>query len=58
VYYSKKMLKMVTTYLDIVEIEKKRNRMKTDLLESILYYKFGLRRLNTRVQDFKPPNSL
>jgi len=38
--------------------EKKRNGMKTNLLESILYYKFGLRRLDTRVQDFKPPNSL
>ena len=33
----------------------KRNRMKTDVLESILYIKYGLRRMNKKVHEFVPP---
>ena len=38
--------------------DKKRNRMKTDLLESILFIKFGLRRLGQKAQHFIPPASI
>jgi hypothetical protein len=38
--------------------DKKRNRMKTDLLEAILHIKFGLRRLDTKCQTFNPPVEL
>ena len=29
--------------------------MKTDVLESILYIKYGLRRMNKKVHEFVPP---
>ncbi len=38
--------------------DKKRNRMHTDLLEAVLFCKFGLRRLETKVEEFSPPAEL
>jgi len=38
--------------------DKKRNAMKTELLDAILYIKFGLRRLENTSQNFVPPNSV
>ncbi len=38
--------------------DKKRAGMKTDLLDAILFCRFGLRRLQIRIQDFMPPLSI